>query len=213
MQIGNFYFNGGAYDLDIAEKGFKKALEIDSKILWGHYQMARVYFVKGERARALDEINKEFEAVPQNFRAYYVRALIHAYDKNFSESEMDFRSFLVWAPKEWAGYNDLAWVLAEQKKYKKAKEVLETAFREVQQANQNPWLWNSLGVTQLNLKEYGSAVTSFNRAQKYASKLTLMEWARAYPGNNPNELESGLAVFRAAINENLERAVDNSSGI
>ncbi|MBI3627628.1 MAG: hypothetical protein HY220_02690 [Candidatus Sungbacteria bacterium] len=42
-QIGGYYFNGGAYDLNLAEKGYKKAVAIDPKILWGHYQLARIY--------------------------------------------------------------------------------------------------------------------------------------------------------------------------
>ena len=45
MQIGNYYFNGAKYDLGKAERGYKKAITIDPKILWGHYQLARVYFV------------------------------------------------------------------------------------------------------------------------------------------------------------------------
>ena len=53
MQIGNYYFNGQKYDLDRAEKAFKKAVAANPKILWGHYQLARIHFIKGDYGRAL----------------------------------------------------------------------------------------------------------------------------------------------------------------
>ena len=41
VRDGNSYFNGSAgYNLVKAEEAFKKALKIDPKILWGHYQLA-----------------------------------------------------------------------------------------------------------------------------------------------------------------------------
>src|SRR3989338_315442 len=112
MQTGNYYFNGGAYDLEKAEEAFKRALRADPKILWGHYQLARIYFVKGEKEKALKEINKELEANPANLRSLYVRGLINGYSGDLKNAEEDFRRFTLWAPKEWAGYNDLAWILA-----------------------------------------------------------------------------------------------------
>lgn len=35
MQIGNYYFNGGRYDLEIVERAYRKAVAIDPKVLWG----------------------------------------------------------------------------------------------------------------------------------------------------------------------------------
>ena len=125
VRLGNYYFNGaGGYDLEKAEAGFTKAVEIDPKILWGHYQLARVYFVKGEKDRALEEINKELEVNPENLRSLYVRGLIYESSGKLAEAEADFKRFVLWAPKEWAGYNDLAWILAKEGKYREAKEVL-----------------------------------------------------------------------------------------
>src|SRR3989344_7572077 len=71
MGIGNYYFNGGTYDLEKAGEAYRKAVKIDPKILWGHYQLARIYFVKGDSARALEEINQELEANPENLRSLY----------------------------------------------------------------------------------------------------------------------------------------------
>ena len=135
MLVGSYHFNGviggGEYNLDIAEKAYKKAVSINPKILWGHYQLARIYFVKGDSARALEEINQELEANPENLRSLYVRGLISGYTKNFAGAEKDFRRFTLWAPKEWAGYNDLAWILAKEGKYAETESAIKKAFQEI----------------------------------------------------------------------------------
>src|SRR3989344_8964899 len=120
FSIGSYYFGEPAYDLEKAEKGFAKAVKIDSKISRGHYQLARIYFVKGEYDKAFSEINKEIEANPENLRSLYVRGLINAYRGTYGDlqrAENDFRRFTLWAPSEWAGYNDLAWILSKEAKY------------------------------------------------------------------------------------------------
>lgn len=213
MFIGNYHFNGviggGEYDLDVAQKAFGKAVSINPKILWGHYQLARIYFVKGYFDRAIEEINKELEANPENLRSLYVRGLIYGYRNqagDLEKAEADFRQFTLWAPSEWAGYNDLAWVLSKEGKYAEAEKELKRAFENVPDGDKNPWLWNALGVAELNLKKYSSAAGSFKKAKVLAEKLTIEEWRRSYPGNNPASAEEGLSAFLKAIDENLRRA-------
>ena len=210
IRLGNYYFNGGAYDLTKATKAYKKALKAKPGILWGHYQLARIYFVKGENNPALEEINKELEANPENLRALYVRGLIYGY-RGFSGdlelAENDFRRFVSWAPSEWAGYNDLAWILERLRDYKEAELVIEQAFEKIAGADENPWLWNSLGVARLNLKEYELAASAFTKALELANLLTPEKWQKSYPGNGPQFAESGLSSFRQAIEENLKRSM------
>ncbi len=206
--IGSYYFDAsrGHYDLRLAESAYKKTISIDPKILWGHYQLARIYFVEGHSEIALQEINKELEANPENKRSLYVRGLIYGYSDKLQEAENDFRAFTQWSPKEWAGYNDLAWILLKEQKYDEVEKVVNKAFNEVYQGNNNPWLWNSLGVAQLNLKEYKAAEKSFTKAGELATKLTEEDWHRSYPGNDPNQTTGGLKAFREAIKENLQQA-------
>src|SRR3989344_2414193 len=71
MQLGNYYFNGGEYDLNKAEQAYKKAVAKDSVIFWGHYQLARIYFVQGKYDEAVQEADKELEGNPENLRALY----------------------------------------------------------------------------------------------------------------------------------------------
>lgn len=213
MFIGNYYFNGvigsKEYNLDIAQKAFEKAVKINPKILWGHYQLARIYFIKGDYDMALSEINMELSANPQNLRSLYVRGLIYGYRNqadDLEKAEADFRRFTLWSPKEWAGYNDLAWILSKEKKYAEAEKTIKQAFKEASEAEINPWLWNSLGVAELNLKKYSDAANSFKKAKELAVGLTAKDWVRAYPGNNPSTGSAGLSAFLKAISENLNRA-------
>lgn len=210
MLMGNYYFNGtigaSVYEPDIAERAFRKAVAINPNILWGHYQLARVLFTQGRHDEALHEINAELKANPGNLRSLYVRGLIFGYQGNLVNAENDFRRFVEWSPMEWAGYNDLAWILSKQRKYAEAEETIRAALEKVPDADNNPWLWNSLGVAYLNQAKYQQALDAFTKAGDLASKLSPSEWSRAYPGNNPTSAESGLTVFRNAIAENLQRA-------
>lgn len=209
MQIGSYYFNGtiggGDYNPDIARKAYGKAISIDPKILWGHYQLARIYFVKADFSSALNEINKELEYNPGNLRSLYVRGLIYGYSGSLSDAENDFRRFTEWAPKEWAGYNDLAWILEKEGKYANAKKAIQSAMQNIPDADKNPWLWNSLGVAELNVKDYQSAKSSFETAKNLADTLTTTDWASSYPGNDPASAASGLAAFKSAIEANIAK--------
>lgn len=205
MEIGNFYFGGREYDLSLAERAYRKAARTDPKILWGHYQLARIHFLKGGFDKALEEINKELAANPENLRSLYVRGLIYGFSGKLTEAENDFRRFIEWATKEWAGYNDLGWILSKQGKHQEALAVIEGAFREIADAEENPWLWNSRGVMELNLGMHVRASVSFEHARELAEGLTIADWMRSYPGNNPLQAEDGLQKFRNAIKENIKR--------
>lgn len=213
MLLGNYYFGQtlgkSEYDLAKAERAFSRAVAANSKILWGHYQLARILFLKGDHEGALREISAELEQNPENLRSLYVRGLIYGYRNqpgDLENAESDFKRFTQWAPKEWAGYNDLAWILSKAGKYGEAAEAIRTALREVPNAEQNPWLWNALGLAELNLKEYAQARSAFEKAKTLAEVLTLADWQRSYPGNNPEQAVEGLEAFRKAIEDNLRRS-------
>jgi len=209
MQLGNYYFNGGAYDLARAKKAYEKTLRVDSKILWGHYQLGRIYFVEGKFDSALEEIERELEANPENLRSLYVRGLIYGYRGqagDLAKAEADFQRFTQWIPGEWGGYNDLAWILVKSGKYEESKNAILRAFENVPNGRENPWLWNSLGVAFLNMGKGNEAKVAFENALRYSEGITETEWRKAYPGNNPASAGEGPQAFRNAIEENLRRA-------
>lgn len=206
MNIGDYYFNGGAYDVERALRAYRQAVQINPKIMWGHYQMSRILFTQRKFDEALYEINNELIANPANLRSLYVRGLIYAYAGELSKSEDDFKRFINWTPSEWAGYNDLAWVLEKDVKYIEAERVVLSAFAAVPNANKNPWLWNALGVALLNEDRFNEAKVSFLNAQTLAQGLSDLDWQEAYPGNDPSASQSGLQTFLAVISENLKRS-------
>lgn len=210
MRIGDYNFNGAIgnriYNPDIAITAYKKAVAIDPQILWGHYRLANIYFIKADFLDALSEVNKELGYNPENLRSLYLRGLIYGYSGNLDLAEKDFRRFVLWSPLEWAGYNDLSWILMKEKKYADVEITIASAMKSVSGAENNPWLWNSLGVAELNLKEYSKAHNSFTKAGELAQKLTSSDWTRAYPGNDPVIAGDGIQSFKAAIAENLKKA-------
>lgn len=197
---------GHTYNPKLAEKAYQRALAINPKIPYGNYQLARVYFVQKKYDQAIEVINRELKVNSESFRSYYIRGLIYGYRGNLDKAETDFREFIKWTPREWAGYNDLAWILNMRAKYQDAEEVVKIALIQAPSGAENPWLWNSLGVAELNLGKYGAAEQSFLKAQKFAETLTLADWRAAYPGNDAATAEGGLAAFREAIERNLETA-------
>jgi predicted Zn-dependent protease len=216
MEIGNTYFGAviigrreQRYDPALAKRAFEKALAIEPGILWGHYSLARIAFISGDSGTALAEIDAELAANPANLRSLYIRGLIYGYRAlpgDLAKAEEDFTRFTQWAPSEWAGYNDLAWILAKEGKYEEVESVVATAFGKVPGGSENPWLLNMLGTARLNLGDRAGAVTAFTQALAYAQMLTEADWRTAYSGNSPASDEEGLEAFRASIKKNLAAA-------
>lgn len=211
FEIGSLYFNEKISIPILAKLAFYKALTANPQKQFAHYQLARIYFVEGKYETALLEINEELRLFPENLRSLYVRGLIYGYQGNLDAAEADFARFVVWAPKEWAGYNDLAWIQLKAMRPERARGTLKNAFQVVPEAETNPWLLNSLGVAEMNLGNRGAAFIAFEKAKTLADVMTEEEWASAYPGNNPKSQKGGFEAFRKAIVKNLEQitAVDN----
>lgn len=201
LDIGNYYFGGGAYDLGKAEYYLRQSLAIDPRIAGAHYQIARIHFIRGEFSSALDEINKELELYPDFKRSYYVRGLIYGYNRQFKEAEADFKEFLTWKPESWAGNNDLAWIYFQEGKYAEARDAVRAGLKT---APDNPWLLNSLGVALLNIGDKAGAKEAFIRALAVLGSLSEADWGAAYPGNDPGVYAKGLSQMRASLEANLK---------
>ncbi len=198
--IGNYYFGGGAYDTKKAEGYFRKALELDPNLQGPHYQLARIYFVQGDFYTAETEINKEMELHPDFKRSYYVRGLIYGYSGRLAEARADFKQFLKWKPNSWAGYNDLAWILFQEGKY---KESADAAQKGLVYAPDNAWLLNSLGVSLLNLDDKTGAKEAFIKALAVHNSMTEADWGKAYPGNDPGIYREGFSKMKESLQNNL----------
>lgn len=207
---GDHYFNGGAYDLKKAAHYYRVATFFDSDAPMLRYQLARVYFVDGKRGDALREADAAVALAPDFGRAYYMRGLINGFSNKLDEAEADFKKILELGEIEpdmgqleqggWAVYNDLSWIQFQKGNY---ADVEETARQGLDVYPQNPWLLNSLGLGLLNLEKKTKAKTIFENALKEAQKLTVEDVRRAYPGNNPAEMEKKRQAIIDQIRFNL----------
>ena len=206
LQVGNYYLGKGAYDLVKAEKSYIRAFALSPHIHTAHYQLARVYFVEGRLAQALEQINTELQLDPGNMRSLYIRGLIEDAQGDFLAAESDFSRFITWAPGEWGGYNDLSYVLAEEGKYAQSEKVLIEGFKRVSHAQDVPWLWNSLGLAQLNQHKYTKASDSFAKALELSKTIPPAQWQRAYSANDPQAIPKSISTFQQAVEKNLYTA-------
>lgn len=217
LGIGDYYFGNQLavnstehpYDLSLAKKASEKAIKINSSVAFAHYMRGRIEFIQGNFDEALTDFDKELSLYPANKRPLYMRGLVYAYrgkEGDLLLAENDFRAFVTWSPTEWAGYNDLAFVFAKEKKYTEAVLILKEGIAKANGGATNPWLWNALGVMELNLNRPKEAVSALIQAQEFAGSLTDTNWRRAYPGNNPSTAQRGLESMKAAIARNVIKA-------
>jgi tetratricopeptide (TPR) repeat protein len=208
MEIGDYYFNGGAYNLNRASFFYRQALLLDPLAPRAHYQLGRIYFIRGLFARSLEELDRELTHHPLMTRAHYMHGLSNGMFGRTEAAVADFTQFIRFHPTEWAGYNDLMWVEMQGGRYEDAHHTASDAFAAVPGAADNPWLWNSKGVAELNLGDTAAAANSFLRAQALSKQLTQEVWLRAYPGNDPAAAIVGLEIFRSVIEQNLAQTAD-----
>lgn len=207
LKIGNYYFNvyrDGAYDLNKAKKYFYKALEIDPKTPDAWHQLARIDFLRGDFQNALEKINKQIEIHGDSFMAsFYIRGLISGFAGSYDQAESDFKKFIDWDPKNWAAYNDLAWIYFKKGDYKNTET---TARKGLLLDYKNPWLLTALGVSLLNQNQKEEAQKTFIQAKINANLLTEEDWHKAYPGNDPKSAKNGLESMKEKIEFNLDLA-------
>jgi tetratricopeptide (TPR) repeat protein len=197
------------YNPTLAQRAYMRLIEIDPQARGVYVQLARIYFVQGRLVEALDMVEREMEISPEDPLPFYMRGLIYGYRNqagDLERAEADFKKYVEERPDEWAGYNDLAWVLLKQGKYEEADAFLSGAIVTHDILGVNPWILNSLGVALLNDGQYARAAEIFDGAYTLAEQVTPEQWHAAYSGNSPDSIPNDLAGFRASIKRNLERA-------
>ena len=203
VRRGNYYFNGGAYDLKKAARYYRAAAFFDTEETFARYQLSRIYFVNGKLQDALREADAAVALAPDFGRAYYMRGLINGFSNKLDEAEADFKKILELGELEqgvWAVYNDLSWIQFQKGNY---ANVEETARQGLELYPQNPWLLNSLGLALFNMDKKKEAKAIFKEAFQKAQELTVEDVRRAYPGNNPSETEKKRQAIIDQIRFNL----------
>ncbi len=200
FQKGEYYYNGGAFDIPRAQKWYRLANVFDAKLALLHHQFARTYLVTSEFDKGLAEINTEIQNHPENKRAYYVKGLLDSYANRNDEAIADFKEFIASKQNGWAAYADLSWAQIKKEVY---EDAIETTNEGLKVYPENLWLFSNQGLAHYRLGEYEKAKEDLEKAKGLAEKLTPNDWKKAYPGNNPAGAEKGVDDIRAIISYNL----------
>ena len=210
LEIGNYYFNAygdGVYDLAKAQKYFYVALDIDPEVPDAWHQLARIDFLNGDFEDALQKINTQIAVHGDTFMAsYYIRGLIYGYMKLYDEAEKDFLTFLTWDTRNWAAYNDLAWVYFSRGNYERSLWAAKQGYAV---DPDNALVLNMYGLSLMNLGRGEEAIPFLEKALAEAKKLSEADWHKAYPGNDPSVAKTGLEEVVKSITYNLDLAVSN----
>lgn len=196
-------FDPDEYDVRRAERFFRMAAEMERTYPGVQHQLARIEFLRSDFPRAIVHINNEIEAHGDaNPNAYYIRALIRGYLKDYMSAAADYEKFFEITPASWAAINDYAWVLLKADLPEGAIQALEWGLIEWPE---NPWLLHNYAIALYELGRYDEAALASERAAARVDTLTEIDWLVAYPGNDPRIARRGLEAFRASVRENQEK--------
>lgn len=214
FEIGQYYFNAddapdGEYDIAKAQYYYEQEITNNPKgnnLVW--YQSGRIDFINGDGDKALEKFAKQIEyfgdTVPN---VYYMIGLTYGYKarethnaEDWKQAEDNFKKSISFFPQAPWPYVDLAWVYFSEGTYDEMKSVVEVGLRH---SSNNPWLLNMYGLALLNTGDIEMAREYFLFAGEEAETLTVEQWGKSYPGNNPDSWEQGLTEFKDTIAKNL----------
>jgi tetratricopeptide (TPR) repeat protein len=210
-RIADYYFNVSgvhrdSYDVDAAQKYYLYTLQKNDRYPRAWFQLGRTQFLKGNFYSALFSLKRELAVTGDDIPSvYYMLGLTYGYADNIARAQEYFRKYLEYDPMGWYTYNDLAWLAFKDDDYERAAQLAREGLK---YNPDNAWLLLSLGASLINLDEKEEARDVLKRAQTEANQLTVYDWGRAYPGNDPAMYPQGLAELRQAIEQNLQLAVE-----
>lgn len=215
FEKGQYYFNsdaeeGGVYDIVKAQEHYEEEIANNpkgNKVVW--YQSGRIDFINGNFDRALEKFATQVEYFGEEVpNVYYMIGLTYGYKarqtndpQDWKQAEDNFVKAVELFNKAPWPYVDLAWIYFSQGKFQEMKPVLEKGLAV---DSNNPWLLNMYGLALFNTGDTDLAREYFIFAQEMAEKLTVVDWGKSYPGNNPEIWGRGLSEFKEMIAKNKE---------
>lgn len=219
FEKGQYYFNSdddpnGPYDLEKARAYYEAALAKDPQVdelAW--YQLGRIDFLEGDFDTAIERFGKQREYFADTIpNVHYMLGLTYGYrarwggrESDWQKAEDEFDLFIGIAPTAPWPRVDLAWVYFAQGKYEDMVPVLEEG---LQYHPDNAWLLNMYGLALLNTGDRQKAHDVFVHAKESAAELSLADWGKTYPGNDPADWPRGLTEFRETIEKNRALTVE-----
>ena len=201
--VASYYFGGGTYDFSKAQEQYEHLYGIGDRDKEVLYQLGRIRFTDHDFAGSVSVLNESLLLYPEALRVHYVRGLSYLYSGQFQKAQEAFALFAKAYPDEWAGYNDLAWAHTKEGEY---LEALDVAKGGLNKFPENMWLHNSAGVAEWNLGNLEVAEEHFVTAKRLVDEMSVAEWGKAYPGNDPSSHAHTLSTMKRVVEENLEGA-------
>jgi tetratricopeptide (TPR) repeat protein len=215
FMLAQYYFNhdddpSGPYDLKKARYHYERVITINPlahEQVW--YQLGRIDFLEGDYAAALHKFSKQREYFGDKVpNVYYMIGLTHGYQasetgslEDWLAAEEAFITYLSLDPGSPWARTDLSWVYFAQGKY---RDMLPVLMIGLENDSLHPWLLNMYGLALHNLGQKEEANTYFTQASVEIEKLTVNDWGRAYPGNNPRHWSLGLSEFASIVEANKQ---------
>lgn len=207
FEKGNYFFGekNYSYNIKLAEYFYKKsvtsyAAEGKLEPMNLHYQLGRIYFIKGDLYTALEHFKKEEELYPANAKVFYMEGLTYGYLNLEELAIVKFGEFIKLNPTSWAARNDKAWLEFRIGNI----EAAFTTIAAVAHDTNNPWVQNTYGTLLMNRKDYSGAKEAYLNAKKTTDSMSEKTWGNAYPGNDPRIYGVGLSAMKQSIGNNLE---------
>ncbi len=210
---GQYYFNhgdraDGTYDLARAERYYLEAVRADprgNELAW--YQLGRVMFIQGRLPEAVSYFKTQQEYFGEKIpNVHYMLGLTYGFlgketgiPMYWYLGEEHFLKFIAYKPQSPWAHVDLAWIYFSQGKY---DDMLATVRAVLPLHEQNPWIQNMYGLALMNTGKYDDAYTAFSKAEDLATDVSLEEWGRSYPGNDPALWGAGYESFVESISKN-----------
>ncbi len=124
---GAAYMKLGLYPLAIAD--FEKTLSLDDHAAGLHSNLGVAYFYQGEYKKAIDHYNKEIQQTPDSYFAYFNRSICWSNLGKLEQSLADVEKTLAIKPDLYQAVCFKGDVLAEMKKFARAKSAYEQAMK------------------------------------------------------------------------------------
>lgn len=207
FQKGNYFFGekNYSYNIKLAEYFYKKSVtsyvkKDNPEPVDLHYQLGRIYFIKGDLYTALEHFKREEGLYPDNAKVFYMEGLTYGYLNLEELAIVKFGEFIKLNPTSWAARNDKAWL---EFRIGDIDAALTTIAPVAHDAN-NPWVQNTYGTLLMNQKDYSGAKEAYLNAKRTTDSMSEKTWGGAYPGNDPRIYGVGLSAMKQSIANNLE---------
>ena len=117
----NINYKNKKYDAAL-DDDLSKIFSKDSAYVKGYFLRADIYAERGDLGKALEDLNKVIELLPQAFLAFFRRAEIYSLQNNDDAAFSDFGKTIELNQKFGAGYAGIAKIYAKRKDKEKAIE-------------------------------------------------------------------------------------------